>query len=137
LTLVIDSSAVVELLLATPAGERVELHVTEHDYDVRAPHLLDVEVLSALRRVVAAGEASSQRGAEAISDLDDLPIERYPHGALAMRIWSLKENFTAYDATYLALAETVAEDGAALLTSDARFARAAGAHSEVEVLLED
>jgi predicted nucleic acid-binding protein len=69
--------------------------------------------------------------------LVDLPVERYPHGPLVERIWSLRDNFTAYDATYLALAETIVEHGAALLTSDARFANAARAHSDVEVLLED
>jgi predicted nucleic acid-binding protein len=135
--LVADASAVVELLLGRPAARRIERHVLGHRYALHAPHLLDLEVLNAVRRVVAAGETSVVRATEAIGDLIDLPLERYPHDHLIERIWSLRENLSAYDAAYLALTESLAEDGAVLLTSDARFARAARAHSGVEVLLED
>src|SRR5438045_4015305 len=110
--LVVDASAVAELLLGRPAGESVAQRLREHAFDVHAPYLLDVEVLSALRRVVAAGDASAARAAEAVADLLDLPIEHYGHLALIPRIWELRENFSAYDATYLALAEAIAEDGA-------------------------
>jgi predicted nucleic acid-binding protein len=92
-------------------------------------------VLSALRRVVASAEASAARAGEAVADLLDLPIERYPHEVLVPRVWQLRENFSAYDATYLALAESLVDTGAPLLTADARFARAAEAHSSVDVLL--
>ena len=71
----------------------------------------------------------------ALSDLLSLPLERYPHAILGTRIWELRENFSAYDAVYLALAEKLADDGVPLLTSDARFARAARKHTDVEVLL--
>jgi predicted nucleic acid-binding protein len=74
---------------------------------------------------------------EAVADLLDLPIERYAHDGLIPRIWELRENFSAYDATYIALAEVIAEDGAPLLTADAQLARAAGAHTAVRVVLAD
>lgn len=133
--LVVDASAVVELLLGRPVARDVARHIAAHDYALHAPHLLDVEVLSALRRLVAAGDASPARAGEAVADLVDLPVERYPHDLLIDRIWRRRANFSAYDASYLALAETVSDGGAPLLTADARFARAIGTHSTVEVLL--
>jgi len=133
--LVVDASAVAELLLGRPAGETVARRLREHAFDLHAPHLLDVEVLSALRRVVAAGDASPGRAEEAVADLLDLPIERYAHDALVPRIWELRENISAYDATYVALAEAITEGGVPLLTADARLARAAGEHAAVQMLL--
>jgi predicted nucleic acid-binding protein len=135
--LVVDASAVAELLLGRPAGEEVAQQIREHGFDLHAPHLLDVEILSALRRVVAAGDAPPVRAEEAVTDLLDLPVERYAHDGLIPRIWELRENFSAYDATYVALAEAIADDGAPLLTADARLARAAGAHTTVRVVLAD
>jgi predicted nucleic acid-binding protein len=133
--LVVDASALAELLLRRPAGDAVAAALREHDFDLHAPHLVDVEVVSAVRRVVAAGDASSARGAEAVSDLLDLPVQRYAHEPLVPRIWELRENFSAYDSAYLALAEVVAQAGAPLLTADARLARAASAHTDVEIVL--
>jgi len=135
--LVVDASAVTELLLNRPAGDSVAHHLREHEFDLHAPHLLDVQVLSALRRVVAAGDASPARGEQAIADLADLPIERYRHFELIPRIWQLRENISAYDATYVALAEAVADGGAPLLTADDRLARAAEALTDVRVLVAD
>lgn len=133
--LVVDASAVAELLLGRPAAECVAQHIDDHGFDLHAPHLIDVEVLSALRRVVASGEASPTRADEAVTDLLDLPLDRYSHEVLVPRVWELRENFSAYDATYLALAEAVAEEPVPLLTADARLARAAGDHAAVPVLL--
>jgi predicted nucleic acid-binding protein len=133
--LVIDASAVIELLLGRAAAESVAAAIREHDFDLHAPHLVDVEVLSALRRVVAAGDASPARAAEAVDDLIDLPLERYAHEAFVPRMWELRENFTAYDAAYLALAEVLVEEGAPLLTADTRLARAASEHTGVEIAL--
>ena len=132
--LVVDASAVAELLLRSAAGATVARTLREHDFDLHAPHMLDVEVLSALRRVVAVGATSSARAREALDDFLDLPIARYPHDALAPRIWQLRENFSAYDAAYVALAEVIADDGAPLLTADARLARATDAHTDVRVV---
>jgi predicted nucleic acid-binding protein len=133
--LVVDASAVVELLLARSAAGDVAHHVADHGYELHAPELLDIEVLSAVRRAVALGHASIERGGEAVADLLDLPIARYPHEILVERAWALRDNFSAYDAAYLALAEAVAEGGVPLLTADGRLARAAGEHTDVAVLL--
>lgn len=133
--LVVDASAVAELLLCRPAAERVADHLVGHGFDLHAPQLLDVEVLSAFRRVLASAQTSPARAEEGIADLLDLPIERYPHDALVPRMWQLRENFSAYDATYVALAEVVAEEPASLLTADARLARAVNDHTSVPVLL--
>lgn len=135
--LVVDASAVADLLLARPGAERIARHLEAHADALLAPQLLDVEVLSALRRVVASGEASAARAGEAVADLLDLPVERYPHGLLVPRVWELRDNMSAYDATYLALAEVQTDEGAALLTADARFARAARTHTAVDVILVD
>jgi predicted nucleic acid-binding protein len=109
--------------------------VAAHAFDLHAPHLLDVEVLSVVRRLVARREASARRGEEAIEDLLALPIERYPHDVLLRRAWEHRANFSAYGATYLALAEALAEAPPSILTADARFARALEAHTAVPVIL--
>ena len=132
--LVIDASAATELLLARPAAEAVAGHVSEHGLDLHAPHLIDVEVASAVRRLVVAGDARPQRGAEAITDLLDLPLARYPHDILLPRIWELRDNFSPYDAAYVALAEALSDEGVPLVTTDARLAGAIRAHTALEVL---
>lgn len=133
--LVLDASALVDLLLVRPLAAEIERHVVAQARNLHAPELLDVEVVSALRRVVSSGQAPAARAAEAIEDLLELPIERHPHGPLMPRVWKLRETMTGYDATYLALAETLAERPATLLTTDAGFARAIAAGSDVEALL--
>lgn len=133
--LVVDASAVAELLLGRPAAKHVERHIRGHGYELHAPQLLDIEVLSALRRLVASGDATPDRAGEAVTDLLELPIERYPHEILVPRVWELRSHFSAYDAAYLALAESLVESGAPLLTADARFARAVQAHGVVDALL--
>ena len=135
--LVVDASALTELLLGRPAGDVVGEHFAGHRFALHAPHVVDVEVLSALRRLVASGEATAERAGEAIADLLDLPIERYPHDILSPRIWQLRENFSAYDASYVALAEGVADEPVPLLTADARLARAVADHADLPVLLAD
>jgi predicted nucleic acid-binding protein len=133
--LVVDASVLTELILGRPAGDVVSEHLASHGFALHAPHLVDVEVLSALRRLVSSGEASAERAAEAIADLHDLPIERYPHDILVPRIWQLRENFSAYDASYVALAEGLADEPVPLLTADGRLARALTDHVGVPVLL--
>ena len=135
--LVVDASVVTELILGRPAGDVVGEHFAGHRFALHAPHLLDVEVLSALRRLVSSGEATTERAGEAIADLLDLPIERYAHDILVPRIWQLRENFSAYDASYVALAEALADEPVPLLTADARLARAVTGHADVPVILAD
>jgi predicted nucleic acid-binding protein len=105
--IVVDASAITELLLQTELGTRVERRIYRDDDDLHAPHLLDVEVLSALRRLVRAGEVPVERAEEAIDDLGLLRIVRHGHLDLTTRAWELRQNYTAYDAVYLALAESL------------------------------
>ena len=84
-----------------------------------------------LSRFVAAGRISADRGREALDDFLDLAVVRYPHDVLAARMWELRDNLTAYDAMYVALAEAL---GAPLITTDRRLAGAAGIRCVVEVL---
>lgn len=95
-----------------------------------APHLLDVEFLNSLRRLVLAGLVTSERAAYARADMADLTIERFPHEPFADRIWELRRNLTAYDAAYVALAEGLR---APLITCDAGPAAAPGIQTSVEL----
>ena len=95
------------------------------------PHLVDVEVAQALRRLAAAGEIDAERGLMALADLADFPVRRYPHDFLLTRVWALRNNFTAYDAVYIALAEAL---DASLLTCDQRLAAAAKRHVRVQAV---
>ena len=101
------------------------------DPDAHAPHLVDIEVLSALRRWAARGTISLARALEAIDDLADVPLQRWNHVPLARRVWELRDNVTPYDASYVALAETF---GCPLVTNDRRLARVRGLGCEVELL---
>ena len=96
-----------------------------------APELVDLEVVSVLRRAARDGRLDGRRSAQALDDLEALPLRRVPHLPLLPRIWELRENLTAYDAAYVALAEAL---GATLLTSDARLSRAGDFDCEIEVL---
>lgn len=128
--IVVDASAVLEVLLQTPAASRLSRRMFDSRETLHAPHLLDVEVAQVLRRYARAGAISPDRGAEALTDLADLPISRYPHFILLPRIWQLRHNLTAYDAAYLALAEAL---DAPLLTRDRALA-SVGARVRVEVV---
>ncbi len=98
---------------------------------LHAPHLLDVEVAQVIRRYAAAGEIGEERGRAALADLGDFPLQRYPHGFLLPRAWELRNNLTAYDAVYVALAEAL---DAPLLTRDKRLTAAAGRYARVELV---
>jgi predicted nucleic acid-binding protein len=128
--IVLDASAAVEVLLRTAAGAPLAERLLAPEVSLHAPHLLDVEVAQVLRRFSARGELDPERGREALQDLADLPLERYPHDLLLPRAWELRDNLTAYDAVYVALAEIL---GATLLTTDGRIARAPGHSARVEV----
>jgi predicted nucleic acid-binding protein len=129
--IVVDASAVVEVLLGTPAAVAIERRLFDRSETLHAPHLLDIEVAHAVRRYAARGEIDGQRGRAALTDLADFPLYRYPHDPLLLRIWDLRQNFTAYDAVYVALAE---ELGFPLITRDRRLAGAAGHHAQIELL---
>lgn len=121
--IVVDASAILELLLRTPAGVDVEERLFSNGATICAPHLLDLEVVQVLRRYAGAWQVTVARCRMALADLADLPLHRYPHDILLPRVWELRGNLTAYDAVYLALAEAL---DASLLTLDRRLAAAAG-----------
>ncbi len=129
--IVIDASALVDVLLQAPGTEALEGWLYEPGQTLHAPHLIDIEVAHALRRHVSNGAMDGERGLAALSDFSDFPLRRYPHAHLLPRIWELRNNLTAYDAAYVALAETL---DAPLLTRDRRLASAAGHHARVELV---
>jgi len=128
--IVLDASAAVEVLLQTAAGAPMTERLLDPAESLHAPHLLDVEVAQILRRLVRRGELAPDRARQALDDLAGLPLERYSHEILMPRVWTLRENLTAYDAAYVALAEVLE---ATLLTRDARIPRAPGHAARVEV----
>jgi len=129
--IVVDASALLEALLRTPAAEAVERRLFGARKTLYAPHLLDVEVAQVLRRYAVTGEIDPERGRAALADLADFPLRRYPHDFLLPRVWALRNNLTAYDAVYVALAEALETP---LLTRDRRLAAAAGHHARVELV---
>ena len=129
--IVVDASALLEFLLQTPLGTRVEARLFRDRDQFHAPHLADVEVTQGLRRLVRARELSPARAAEAIADLADLDLQRHPHLDLLTRAWKLRENVTAYDAMYVALAEAL---DAPLVTCDRPLASTAGHRATIEVV---
>ena len=128
--IVVDASAILELLLDATAASDIENRLLGTMESLHAPHLLDLEVAQVLRRYVSAGELTPQRGRQALGDLGALPIIRYPHNLFLPRIWALRHNVTA-DAAYLALAESLP---APLVTCDARLASAPGHRTTVELV---
>jgi predicted nucleic acid-binding protein len=121
--IVLDASVVIELLLGTPTGQGVADDIAARGVTLHAPHVLDLEVAQVMRRYARAGELTAARAEQALHDLADLDAFRYPHDVLLPRIWALRDNCTAYDACYVALAESL---GAPLWTTDARLAAAPG-----------
>jgi predicted nucleic acid-binding protein len=129
--IVVDASALLEFLLQTPLGARVEARLFRDDDELHAPHLVDIEITQGLRRLVRSGEVSSSRAEEAIADLTDFDLHRHPHLDLLGRVWKLRDNLTAYDAVYVALAEAI---DAPMVTCDGPLAKASGYRARVEVI---
>lgn len=127
--IVVDASAIVNAI----THARPDPSITQRlrgDGDLHAPHLVDVEVTHALRRLVASGKLSCDRASDARVDAANLLIMRYPHLALLERAWELRDNLTVYDAVYVALAEFLQ---APLVTCDAHLAQAPGHFAEIEL----
>ena len=129
--IVLDASAAIAWLLQSPAAIKIEKRLFSPTQSLHAPHLLDVEVAQVLRRYVREKIISAQRGQEALEDLADMPLSRYPHDFLIPRVWELRATLTAYDAVYVALAELL---DAPLLTCDGKIASASGHSANVEVV---
>lgn len=128
--IVVDASAVLEVLLNTRVGARLADRLLAPGETLHAPHLIDVEVAQVLRRYSRTRELDDARGQEALEDLADLPLTRYPHGLLLPRIWELRDNVTAYDAAYVALAEAL---DAPLVTLDAALKSSRAHRARIEL----
>ncbi len=129
--IVVDASVAVEVLRASAVGRSLLAQLGARAESLHAPELLDVEVLHVMRRDVRVGMTTGRRASEAIADLAAWPLTRHGHGPLLERCWQLRANLSAYDATYVALAEGL---GATLLTRDVRLANAPGISAKVEVV---
>ena len=129
--IVVDASALLEFLLQTELGARVEARLFRDDDELHAPHLVDVEIVQGLRRLVRTGELASGRAEEAIADLTDVNLHRHAHLDLLGRAWKLRDNITACDAMYVVLAEAIE---APLVTCDGPLAKASGHRARIEVI---
>lgn len=117
--LVVDTSAVLAALASRPSDPALVKRLAD-DGDLHAPHLIDIEILNALRGLVRGGQLSQDRAQDVRTDVEDLAITRYGHQPLADRIWAVRDNLTADDAAFVALAEALEVP---LITCDARLAR--------------
>jgi predicted nucleic acid-binding protein len=128
--IVVDASVVLAALTGdNEDGDRARARLREQH--LAAPELVDVEVLSVLRRDHLRGSIARRRAEQAIADLADLPIDRFSHRSFLVRCWELRDNLTAYDAVYVALAEALR---ATLLTGDRKLSNAPGLRCAIEVL---
>ena len=120
--MVIDASVLTDFLLGRPQTlDALDAELAGHEHEpLHAPELIEPETLNALRRMVLAGSLTDARAGEAASDLEDVRLIRYPHAPLRSRIWELRHNLSAYDATYLSLAEALGD--CVLLTADGGLA---------------
>lgn len=126
--LVVDAS-VIAPAVADAGADGAAFRQRLRDQMIAVPDLLGVEVVSVLRRQVAASLLTPAQASAALDDLLELPLSVFPTGPLLRRVWQLRENLTAYDACYVALAEAL---DCTLLTADARLTNAPGARCSFE-----
>ena len=128
--LVVDASSLYEVLTGKQGAERIRARLAA-DIDQVAPHIIDVEVLSVIRRDFQLGFIDATAAAQAVDDLRDWPGERFGHRLFLERAWELRSNVRGWDAMYVALDESFR---AILLTTDVRLGRAAGVRCSIEVI---
>lgn len=129
--IVLDASAVIELLLGTPVGRAIAVRIADPALGLHVPHLVDVEVAQVIRRYARDRQLDTAAAAGALDDLRSLDLQRHAHEPLLDRVWALRQNLSAYDAVYVALAEAL---DAVVLTCDGRLARAPSAAHRVELI---
>lgn len=123
---IVDAGVIVELLAGSLDPNRLG------DEELAAPHLIDSEVTHVLRGLVRRGVLGDQQGELALQGFTQLTLTRFPADWLRQRMWALRHNLSAYDATYVALTELT--DATSLLTTDARLANAPGPECHIELL---
>ena len=128
--LVVDASCLYEVVVDGDRADAVRRRLVA-DPDHVAPHIVDVEVVSVIRREHLRGRLDATAAALAVDDLRDWPGQRYGHQALLNRIWALRATVRGWDAAYVALAEAL---DATLITADSRLSAAAGPRCEIEVV---
>ena len=129
--IVVDASALVEVLTRSPVAGTVEDFLMRNQDGLHAPHLLDIECAHVIRRYVQLGIMESRHAQASISGLQNFRLVRHSHVPLLGRVWDLRDVFSAYDATYVALAESL---HAPLLTRDARLARSAAKYVKMQLV---
>ncbi len=128
--LIVDASCLYEVVADTARADAVRSRLAA-DPDHAAPSVVDVEVVSIIRRDHLLGRLDPTSAAQAVQDLRDWPGERFTHQPLLDRVWELRGSVRAWDGFYVALAEAL---GATLVTSDARLAAASGPRCAMEVV---
>ena len=129
--IVLDASTLVELILDTPVGRIIADRIADPAEGLHVPHLVDLEVAQALRRYERGGEIDGEAAARALDDFRALDLQRHAHEPLLERVWELRKNLTAYDAVYVALAETLET---VLVTCDRHLAQAPGMKDRVTLV---
>lgn len=129
--MVLDASGAIEFLLNTARGRKVGARLADDVEVVHAPHLIDIEIAHVLRRYVLDGTFDEEHAARTLRHWRQLDVERYPHEPFLDSVWRLRDNVTAYDAIYVALAEALGE---LLVTADRRLARSPGLNIRVELV---
>lgn len=128
--LILDASSALDLLLTLGAHERIRERIERPGETIHAPHVIDLEIVQGLRRLTRSRRVDPERSAAALEDFCDLRLERYAAIPFVERIWQLRDNVSAFDAAYIALAEAL---DAPLITADAALARAPGTRARIEV----
>ncbi|HZD17278.1 MAG TPA: type II toxin-antitoxin system VapC family toxin [Actinomycetota bacterium] len=126
--IVVDTSAILRALVGRPPNPELSSRLGEEE--LHAPHLIDAELVHALRRLVLAADLTEDRASDARSDFAELAMVRYPHQPLSDRMWELRHNLSAYDAAFVALSEALE---APLVTCDRRLASAPGHGASIEL----
>lgn len=129
--MVLDASGAVELLLNTTRGTRLGERIATDAEVVHVPHLIDIEIAQVLRRYALGGALGEQRAVQALHHWRQLDVERYPHEPFLDRVWGLRNNVSAYDALYVALAEALGES---LVTGDRKLAAVPRMNVRVELV---